>query len=67
MNSVPGVAQHYARSTLEQTILEALSASGKDLTRLVPDDLAPVDEFHIGGRLATINLAEQLTLGTGTP
>jgi hypothetical protein len=40
------VARHYARSDLEAAILDALVASGKDLERLVPEDLAPVDEFH---------------------
>jgi len=54
------VARHYARSDLEQTILDALVASGKDLDRLVPVDLAPVDEFHTGGREATIALAAQI-------
>jgi hypothetical protein len=47
------VARHYTHGSLEPAILEALAASGKDLDRLVPADLAPVDEFHIGGRQAT--------------
>jgi ubiquinone/menaquinone biosynthesis C-methylase UbiE len=54
------VAQHYAQGRLEQTITEALAASGADLARLVPADLAPVDEFHIGGRQATVDFAAQL-------
>lgn len=40
-------------------ILEALRAQGADLTTLKPEDLAPVDEFHIRGREATIELAER--------
>jgi SAM-dependent methyltransferase len=56
------IAQHYARSNLEQTILEALVASGKDLDRLIPDDLAPVDEFHTGGRQGTVDFAAQIDL-----
>jgi ubiquinone/menaquinone biosynthesis C-methylase UbiE len=56
------VAQHYARTDLERTILDALVASGKDLDRLVPVDLAPVDEFHTGGRQATIDFAAQIDL-----
>jgi ubiquinone/menaquinone biosynthesis C-methylase UbiE len=51
------VAQHYTRDALEQTILEALKAAGKDPDRLSHVDLAPVDEFHIGGRQATIAFA----------
>jgi ubiquinone/menaquinone biosynthesis C-methylase UbiE len=59
------VAQHYAQGRLEQTITEALAASGADLGRLVPADLAPVDEFHIGGRQATIDFAAQLQISRG--
>jgi hypothetical protein len=42
------VARHYTHGSLEAAILEALTAAGKDLDRLAPADLAPVDEFHIG-------------------
>ena len=54
------VAQHYARSDLEQAILDALVASGKDIDRLHPSDLSPVDEFHTGGNQATIEFAAQI-------
>ena len=50
---------------LEQTILEALVASGKDLARLTPDDLAPVDEFHTAGRQATVDFAGQIASRPG--
>jgi ubiquinone/menaquinone biosynthesis C-methylase UbiE len=53
------IARHYAHGSLEQTILNALAAAGKDLNRLAPKDLAPVDEFHVGGRQATMAFAEQ--------
>jgi hypothetical protein len=43
------VARHYTHGSLEAAILEALTAAGKDLDRLAPADLAPVDEFQIGG------------------
>jgi SAM-dependent methyltransferase len=62
MESASEVTRHYGHSTLWQTILDALLAAGKDSSSLTHADLAPVDEFHIGGRLATIGLAEQLTL-----
>jgi ubiquinone/menaquinone biosynthesis C-methylase UbiE len=54
------VAQHYGRSDLEQAILDALVAAGKDVGRLVPDDLSSFDEFHSGGRQATVELAAQV-------
>jgi len=53
------VAQHYAHGSLEETILAALAAAGKDVNHLTPKDLAPVDEFHVGGRLATVAFAQQ--------
>ncbi|MEK7437984.1 MAG: methyltransferase domain-containing protein [Pseudomonadota bacterium] len=53
------VARHYAHGTLEASILDALTAAGKDLNHLTPKDFAPVDEFHVGGRPATIAFAEQ--------
>jgi SAM-dependent methyltransferase len=56
------VAQHYTHGGLEAAILAALRASGKDPANLQPDDLAPGDEFHIGGREATVALAELLGL-----
>ena len=59
------VAHHYTHGSLERTILDALAASGKDPDHLVPADLAPVDEFHIGGRRATIDFADQLEAGPG--
>jgi ubiquinone/menaquinone biosynthesis C-methylase UbiE len=59
------VARHYARDNLEETILAALVASGKDPDRLATSDLAPVDEFHTGGREATIEFAAQMDLAPG--
>ena len=56
------VAQHYARPELERAIFGALRGSGKDVDRLTPVDLATVDELHIGGRQATIDLATQLEI-----
>jgi hypothetical protein len=33
---------------------------GKTINSVSVDDLAPVDEFHIGGRQATVDLLDQL-------
>lgn len=52
------VADHYKRRALGDVILAALTAAGKDVEHLTPDDLAPVDEFHSGGRNATMRLAQ---------
>jgi SAM-dependent methyltransferase len=56
------VQGHYARPDLAQILLDALAAAGKDINHLQPEDLAPVDEFHIRGRQATRELAQQLNL-----
>jgi hypothetical protein len=59
------VETHYTRPGLGEAILAALKAAGKDIDRLTPDDLAPIDEFHGGQRPATIRLAELVGF-TGT-
>lgn len=51
------VASHYRRKSLLATILAALKQDGKDPEHLRPEDLAPIDEFHIRGREATVELA----------
>lgn len=52
------VQAHYARSDLGNAILTALEKAGKDIECLTPEDLAPIDEFHIRGRAATLELAQ---------
>lgn len=52
-----GVQQHYTRPDLVTLILSALKNAGKDIGDLKPQDLAPIDEFHIRGREATLELA----------
>ncbi|MGH4000065.1 MAG: class I SAM-dependent methyltransferase, partial [Pseudonocardiaceae bacterium] len=59
------IGRHYSHGELEREILNVLSMLGADLENLDPDQLAPVDEFHIGGRLATVALANQLDLRPG--
>ena len=56
------VETHYARQGLELSILTALEETGVDLDHLKTLDLAPIDEFHIGGRKFTLELARQLDL-----
>jgi SAM-dependent methyltransferase len=60
------VQGHYSRQGLGEAILAALSAAGKDIHHLKLEDLAPVDEFHIRGREATLELAAQLKLNSNT-
>lgn len=48
------VTAHYQRSGLTQDILAGLEQQGIDLDQVKPEDLAAVDEFHTGGRAATL-------------
>ncbi|MGV2870984.1 class I SAM-dependent methyltransferase [Colwellia sp. E150_009] len=54
------VSAHYLHGSLLEAIEAALLALGKTTDSVTIEDLAPVDEFHIGGRLATDHLFEQL-------
>ena len=59
------VARHYGDSSIEEKILGALRSTGKDVEHLTTEDLAPVDEFHIGGRPATVEIAAAMKLTPG--
>ncbi len=57
------VATHYSGSGgLADAIAKSLRSAGKDLDKLKTADLAAVDEFHIRGRKATLELAERMRL-----
>jgi ubiquinone/menaquinone biosynthesis C-methylase UbiE len=56
------VANHYARGDLVAAIREGLASLGKTERTVTAEDLASVDEFHIGGRAATEELARLLAL-----
>jgi ubiquinone/menaquinone biosynthesis C-methylase UbiE len=51
------VNEHYGRSDLAAKILEALRVAGKDPDALAIEDLAPIDQLHARGRVATLELA----------
>ncbi len=60
------VIEHYHHGSLEDALLKGLTAAGKDIDNLSPDDLAPVDEFHIGGRQATIDFVTEFQPAANT-
>lgn len=60
------VEKHYGRGRILDSVIAALRETGKDLDRLRPEDLAPVDEFHIRGREATVELARRASLKPGS-
>jgi len=49
---------------LADVIAQNLQSVGKDQNKLTTADLAIVDEFHIRGRKATLELAAQMNLNT---
>ena len=51
------INDYWGREDLEGAILEALAAAGRNLDALTIDDLAPADQFHSGGKGATMRLA----------
>lgn len=57
------VAAHYTLGGLGDSLLGVLQELGKDLDNLTPEDLAPVDEFHIRGREASAELAALAGIG----
>lgn len=61
MSEVPA---HYGRDgALIDAIEEGLRTAGLGRETIAPSDLSPVDEFHIRGRKATLELAEGMRLG----
>lgn len=62
---VDKVQSHYAGGgNLASAIAESLRGAGKDIGNLTTADLGTVDEFHIRGRKATLELAQSLNLTT---
>jgi ubiquinone/menaquinone biosynthesis C-methylase UbiE len=61
------VASHYSENhKLADVIAENLRSAGKDLKTLTTADLATIDEFHIRGRKATLELAAQMNLNASS-
>jgi ubiquinone/menaquinone biosynthesis C-methylase UbiE len=65
MNSEAKVAGHYGKAALEEAILRAVELAGKEKGKLTAEDLAAVDEFHVGGLEATRELAGRMELRAG--
>ena len=65
MRNAQTINDYWGRTGLEQAMLHALAASGIQLERLTIDDLAPMDQFHGGGKAATVRLARLARLTSG--
>lgn len=61
MNSVAQlVERYYGHTGIMESVMAALREQGIDLRRVRPDDLAPMDEFHVRGREGTVELASRI-------
>jgi ubiquinone/menaquinone biosynthesis C-methylase UbiE len=61
------ISDYWAREGLGRAILDALAAAGRNVAALTVDDLAPADQFHGGGKDATIRLARLAGLDARPP
>lgn len=59
------VVAHYGVSRLGEKILDAAQQSGLNSDALTAVGLAPVGEFHMGGRAATEHIVRQMKLPSG--
>jgi ubiquinone/menaquinone biosynthesis C-methylase UbiE len=64
-DALQAIEAHYSRGGILSSILLALRDMGSEAGTLAPSDLAPVDEFHVGGLEATIELANRASLKPG--
>jgi ubiquinone/menaquinone biosynthesis C-methylase UbiE len=60
------VSKHYSHGGLIEAIRAGLASLGKAPETATVDDLAPVDEFHIGGRRASEDFLDQLGFSAQT-
>jgi ubiquinone/menaquinone biosynthesis C-methylase UbiE len=58
------VATHYTHGSLLGAILDGVQRLGKSVDTVSVDDLGSVDEFHIGGRIATGSFLDQIEIGS---
>jgi SAM-dependent methyltransferase len=59
------IERHYTKPDLAASIIAALEQAGIDINGLKPEDLEPVDEFHMGRGEATFELARAAGLQSG--
>ncbi len=59
------IAAHYDRGDIASRVFAGLQASGKNLDALTREDLAPVDQFHARGTMATLELLELAAMPEG--
>ena len=66
MTDTTKVVEHYDRGDLRGRIASALTAAGLDGKQLTPQDLSPLDQFHVRGLASTIEFAGAVGIERGT-
>ena len=66
ITAIKEITEHYTQTDLSAKILAALEQAGKDINALTRVDIAPFDEFHIRGRVATREIGKLADLQPGT-
>lgn len=59
------IEEQYAHSSLLSSIERGVHSLGKSKKTVTIEDLAKVDEFHIGGKIATEAFLDQLNISSG--
>ena len=59
------ITAHYQRSSLAEALVARLSEHGIDREAVTPEHLAALDQMHVRGHEATIELFEALVVGKG--
>jgi ubiquinone/menaquinone biosynthesis C-methylase UbiE len=62
MDYAEKISTHYAHGNLLAAIKAGLEAQGVTVENASVEDLGPVDEFHIGGRVASAHFLDQLEI-----
>lgn len=60
------IEEHYGHAGLEESILAGLTLLGRDIENIDPEDLAAVDELHVGGADVVRDLARDAGISTGS-
>jgi ubiquinone/menaquinone biosynthesis C-methylase UbiE len=59
------IKRYYTMGGIMSSILDNLESAGKQISELKPADLAPIDQFHIRGKVSTLELAALVQFSAG--
>jgi 2-polyprenyl-3-methyl-5-hydroxy-6-metoxy-1,4-benzoquinol methylase len=62
LNYEEAIKSQYGQSDLDKKLLAVLETEGLDTSRLIQEGFAPIEELHLRGRMATMELAKVVDL-----